>query len=144
MKALIFLATIATTISVIALPSSVRAQGYPYGGSSSTTIYVPSTETTTTTTITTTPVQSTQTIIAPRSNSLPSTTVNPYYNSFPNSTTYGSGYPMHGHRRHHQPTVIFPQSNSYPGAIHSTCSISIIGSPIPSPVALDRSGKPCR
>jgi hypothetical protein len=129
MKNFIYLATIATT--VLLAPAAVRAQPYPYGGST-TTIYVPSTETTTTTTI----IQS-----AP-------TTSYPYSNSVPNSTTttyYGGSYPIGGYRQYRQPTVIFPQQNIYyPRAIQSSCSTSIIGSPIPSAVPLNSAGQPCR
>jgi hypothetical protein len=131
MKNFIYLASIATAILIA--PLAAKAQGYPYGGASTTTIYVPSTtETTTTTTI----IQS-----AP-------TTSYPYNNSFPNTTTttyYGSGYPVRGYRQYRQPTVIFPQQNIYyPRAIQSTCSTSIIGSPIPSAVPLNSVGQPCR
>ena len=131
MENFIYLASIATAILIA--PLAVKAQGYPYGGSATTTIYVPSTtQTTTTTTI----IQSSP------------TTSYLYNNSFPNSTTttyYGGIYPMGGYRQYRQPTVIFPQQNIYyPRAIQSTCSTSIIGSPIPSPIALDRAGQPCR
>lgn len=129
MKTFIYLATIATTF--LLTPGLVKAQGYPYGGSSTTTIYVSSTETTTTTTI----IQSTP------------TTSYPYNNSVPNSTTTtydGGSYPVRSYRQYRQPTVIFPQQSIYPRAVQSTCSTSIIGSPIPSAVPLDRSGQPCR
>jgi hypothetical protein len=129
MKTFIYLATIATTI--LLAPLLVKAQGYPYSGSSTTTIYVPSTETTTTTTI----IQSTPTTSYPSNNSVPNSTTTTYY---------GGGYPVSGYRQYRQPTVIFSQQNIYPRATQSTCSTSIIGSPIPSAVPLDRSGQPCR
>jgi hypothetical protein len=158
MKNFIYLVSIATTLSTLFIPGAIRAQGYPYGGYSSTTIYVPSTETTTTTTTT---IQSAQTNINPNYNSVPKPTNIPYYNPFPNSINspfynsfpnsinspfYGSGFPDRNYRQYpyRQPTIIFTQPNSYPGAIQSTCSTSIIGSPIPSAVPLDRSGQPCR
>jgi hypothetical protein len=129
MRTFIYLATIATT--VLLAPVLVKAQGYPYGGSSTTTIYVPSTETTTTTTI----IQSTPTTSYPSNYSVPNST----------TTTYsGGGYPVRGYRQYRQPMVIFPQRNIYPSATQSTCSTSIIGSPIPSAIPLDRSGQPCR
>ncbi|WP_310481459.1 hypothetical protein [Chamaesiphon sp. VAR_48_metabat_403] len=130
MKKFICLATIA--ISALLVPATVKAQGYPYGGSSSTTIYVPSTETTTTVTTT----QVTPTIIYPSNNSFGTST----------TTTYdGGSYSVRRYRQYPQPTVILQQQNIiYPRAIQSNCSTSIIGSPIPSPIALDRSGNPCR
>ena len=135
MKNFICLATIAATVGTLITPGSVRAQslyqGFPSGTSSSTTIYVPPIETTTTTTTTQ---------IAP-------TNIYPSNNSFGTSTTttsYGGGYPIHHRRQHYQPTIILQQQNIYPRAVQSSCSTSIIGSPIPSPIALDRSGQPCR
>jgi hypothetical protein len=126
MKNFIYLAAIATT--VLLSPGSVKAQGFPVGGSSSTTIYIPSIETTTTTT------QVAPIIIYPNNN------------SFGNSTTtiYDGGvYPIRHRHQYHQPMVILQQQNIYPRAVQSTCSTSIIGSPIPSPIPLDRSGQPC-
>jgi hypothetical protein len=118
------LAAIVTT--VLMLPTVVRAQGYPYSGSATTTIYVPSIETTTTTT-----TQITPSVIYPN-------------NSFGTSTTTiynGGGY---NSRHRHRDRQIIQQQNSYPRAVQSNCSTSVIGSPIPSPIALDRSGQPCR
>jgi hypothetical protein len=129
MKKFIYLTTIVT--AVLLAPTLVKAQGYPYSGSSTTTIYVPPIETTTTTTSQVVP-----------------TNIYSNNNSFGTSTTttsYGSAYPLIRHRRQYpQPTVIIQQQNIYPSAVQSSCSTSIIGSPIPSPIALDRSGQPCR
>jgi heme-degrading monooxygenase HmoA len=127
MKNLIYLAAIASAI--LLTPASVKAQGFPYGGSSSTTIYAPSIETTTTT------ERLAPTIISPNPNSFGTSTI----------TTYpGGSYPVR-RRQYSQPTVILQQQNIYyPQALQSSCSTSIIGSPIPSPIALDRSGQPCR
>jgi hypothetical protein len=128
MKNFIYLATIVT--AVLLEPTLVKAQGYPYGGSSINTIYIPQIETTTTTT----------TQVSP-------TNIYHNNNSFGTSTTTtsdGGNYPIHHRRQHHQPTVIIQQQNIYPRAVQSSCSTSIIGSPIPSPIALDRSGLPCR
>ena len=133
MKNIICLATIVST--VLLSPILVKAQGYPYGGSSTTTIYVPSIETTTTTTTTTT--QLTPTLPYPNNNSVGTLTTTTYGNSYPS-------YPFRQRRQYRQPTVIIQQQNIYPYVGQSTCSTSIIGSPIPSPVALDRSGRPCR
>jgi hypothetical protein len=131
MKIFICLATISTTFIALFAPAVVRAQGFPYGGSSTTTIYVPPTQTTTTT-ITTTQV--------PSIDIYPNTT-----DSFGTTTTtsYGSGYPVLNRRVYNQPTVIFQQQNIYPRRIQSSCSTTVLGSPIPSPIALDRSGRPC-
>jgi hypothetical protein len=127
MKSIIYLATIISTVLIGS--TLVKAQGYPYGGSLTTTIYVPSIETTTTTTTT----QINPIVIYPSNNSVGTSTL----------TNYGS-YPIRQRRQYRQPTVIIQQQNIYPSARQSTCSTSIIGSPIPSPIALDRSGQPCR
>jgi hypothetical protein len=130
MKNFIFSATIVTTVLTLATPTSIDAQtipgqSFPYNGQSSTTIFAPSTETMTTT-------QSPPIITYPN-------------NSFGSSiTTYGGSYSIHRYRQYSQPTVVFPQRNIYPRAVQATCSTSVIGSPIPSAVPLDRStGRPC-
>jgi hypothetical protein len=120
------LVAISTAVIALFLPASVRAQsifiqGFPSSGYSSTTIYIPSTETTTTTT-----VDSVNSSIYPNRNSVITST----------TTTYTSGsYPLRHRRQHGQSTVIF--QNSYPRAAQVNCTTSIIGSPIPSPVALN-------
>jgi hypothetical protein len=66
--------------------------------------------------------------------------------NFPRSNTFdnNNNYP-HDRRRHRQPTVIIQQNNIYPGNSRSNCTTTIIGSPIPSPIPLDRTtGQPCR
>jgi hypothetical protein len=139
MKNLICLATIATTFITFFAVKSVLAQGvfvepFPSTGYSSTTIYVPSLAeaagyingTTTTT------------IVAPGSQSTYSNS-----NYLPGSNTF-SGSNGYRNRRYPQPTVIFIQPTLYPQVIQSTCSTSVIGSPIPSPIALNQSGMPCR
>ena len=139
MKNLICLATIATTVITLLAVKSVQAQGvfvqpFPSTGYSSTTIYVPSlpeaagyANGTTTTTI-----------VVPVSPNIYSNS-----NYFPGSNTFygGNGY---RNRRYPQPTVIFTQPTLYPRVIQSSCSTSIVGSPIPSPIALNQSGMPCR
>ena len=143
MKNLISLATIATAILTLFTPLAGKAQGvfvqpFPSTGYSSTTIYVPSvpddrvyTNGVTTTT----------------STELYSPNVYPGNNSFPNSLatpSYGSGYPTR-YRQEIRPIVVFPQTNIYPRAVPSACTTSIIGSPIPSPIALNRyTGTPCQ
>jgi hypothetical protein len=128
MKNFIYLTTIVT--AVLLAPTLVRAQGYPYGGSSVNTIYIPPIETTTTTT-----TQVLPTNIYHNNNSFGTSTT---------TTSYGGDDPIRHRRQQHQPTVIIQQQSIYPRAVQSSCSTSIIGSPIPSPIALDRSGLPCR
>ncbi|WP_373541578.1 hypothetical protein [Chamaesiphon sp.] len=135
MKALIFLATIAATVVSALLPSAAKAQGvfvqpFPSTGYSSTTIYIPSVEP-----ILVSPTDRTP-IIYPTYN----------YNYQPNSTTYYErGYPNYRNRVYRQPPVIIQQPKSYPRTGgQQTCTTSVIGSPIPSPIALDRyTGMPC-
>ncbi|WP_373545359.1 hypothetical protein [Chamaesiphon sp.] len=139
MKALIFLATIVTTVITSLTPSSVRAQGvfvqpFPSSGYSSTTIYVPSVEPI----ITSPTVGGGSTIIYPTYN----------YNYLPNSPNnyYNGGYPTYRDRLYRQqPPIIIQQPNGYfPRSVQQTCTTSVIGSPIPSPIALDRyTGLPC-
>jgi hypothetical protein len=132
MKNFIYLTAIATAVISILLPAKVAAQsvfiqGFPTSGYSSTTIYIPSTETTTTTTI-----DRVNSDLYPNNSVTTSTT-----------TTYsGGGYPLRHRHPHGQSTVIF--QNDYPRAAQVNCTTSIIGSPIPSPIALNPSGQPCR
>jgi hypothetical protein len=114
-----------TAIGIAAiLPTAVSAQIFTSGGYSSTTIFVPSGESTTTTTYYSDP------------NSFTTT---------PNTIYLGRG----NHRRNYYPqpqsSVIFQQNNIYYPATQSSCTTSIIGSPIPSPIPLDQNtGRPCR
>ena len=136
MKAFIFLATIATTVITSLVPSAARAQGvfvqpFPSTGYSSTTVYIPSVE----------PV-----IISPTDRSVPFIYPTYNYNYLPNTTTYNDrGYPSYRDRMYRQqPPVIIQQPNPYPRSVQPTCTTSVIGSPIPSPIALDRyTGTPC-
>ena len=141
MKVFSYLATIATTVITLFAPSLVRAQGvfvqpFPSSGYSSTTIYVPSVP----------PI-----IISPTDRSIQNISPNGDY--FPNSTTtyYDSGYQIYRdpqyrqYRQYRQPPLIFRQQEIYPRSVQPTCTTTIIGSPIPSPIALDRyTGTPCR
>jgi hypothetical protein len=144
MKNFLGLATIASTLLTLFTPQIGRAQGvfvqpFPSSGYSSTTIYVPAL-----------PADrgyinndiNTTTIIDPISPN-----IYPYSNSFPGNRTtpyYGSGFPNRPFVPS-SPTLIYPQQNYYPGAVPSACTTSIIGSPIPSPIALNRyTGVPCR
>jgi hypothetical protein len=133
MKNFIYLATIFTTVISAFLPAgadaqSIFIQGLPASSATSTTIYIPSIETTTT---------------IDRLN--PNIDLN--HNSVTNSTTTtysGNSYPIFQHRQP-QPTIILQQQTIYPRAVQSTCTTSIIGSPIPSPIALNSvTGQPCR
>jgi hypothetical protein len=132
MKNLTYLTAIATTAISILLPTVVTAQSvvvqsFPQQSYSSTTIYLPSQQTTTTT------------IVSP--------------NLYPSNESYiqtDSGYRGKSYRQRNRqsndPTIIIVQpTTNYPRAVRSQCTTSIVGSPIPSPVAIDRfSGLPCR
>ena len=129
MKYSVYLMTVVMSSISLIVPRSVNGAElitqviYP-GGYPSTVIYVPS-ETTVTTT--------TDRIIT---NSYPEN------NSF--STYSNDDYSANRRRKQYrQPTIVIQQNNIYPGASQSTCSTSVIGSPIPSPIPLDRSGMPC-
>jgi hypothetical protein len=51
----------------------------------------------------------------------------------------------HYRARHRQPTIILQQNVIYPPVFGRTCTATIIGSPIPSPVPIDsRTGQFCR
>ena len=140
MKVFSYLATIATTVITVLAPNLVRAQGvfvqpFPASGYSSTTIYVPSVA----------PI-----LIVPTDRSIQN--IYPNSNYFPNSTTtyYDSGDRIYRdpqyrqYRQYRQPPLIFRQQEIYPRSIQSACTTTIIGSPIPSPIALDRyTGLPC-
>ncbi len=124
MKKFICLTAISTAVISLLLPGVVRAQsvfvqGFPSGGYSSTTIYIPSTETTTTTT-----VDRVNSNIYPGSNAVTTST----------TTTYTGGS-FRNRRQQGQSTVIFQNLN--PRNTQVNCTTSIIGSPIPSPVALN-------
>ena len=132
MRKFICLTTISTAVISLLVPSVVRAQsvfiqGFPSSGYSSTTIYIPSTETTTTTT-----VDRVNSNIYPGSNSVTTST----------TTTYTGGS-FRNRRQQGQSTIIFPNNNPHNPQVN--CTTSIIGSPIPSPVALNSvTGGLCR
>jgi hypothetical protein len=132
MKNFIYLTTISTAVISLLLPSAVTAQsvfiqGFPVGGYSSTTIYIPSTETTTTTT-----VDRVNSNLYPDSNSVTTST----------TTTYTSGS-FRNRRQQGSSTIIFRNNN--PRNAQVNCTTSIVGSPIPSPVALNSvTGGLCR
>jgi hypothetical protein len=67
---------------------------------------------------------------------------NLYINSTP---FYGGAAAYQTNDRSTQSTTIIQSGNGFPPAIRSTCSTAIVGSPIASPVAVDRiSGLPCQ
>ena len=163
MKYLASLATIVVTAIVTLAPNFVKAQsvtqGYPGGGSSSTTTYyLPSTESNSITNITT-PIGGDiypGTKLSPNSNGIyysngvPTTSIPSYQNIYPGTNLfpnpinnyYGGGTYSQGYDR---PSVTIQQNDTYPRSFGSNCSTSIVGSPIPSPVPIDRySGQPCR
>ncbi len=130
MNKLIYLTAISTAVISLLLPSAVRAQsvfiqGFPAGGYSSTTIYIPSTETTTT-------VERVNSDIYPGSSTVTTST-----------TTTSTGGGFRSRRQQGQSTVIFQNLN--PRNTQVNCTTSVIGSPIPSPVALNSvTGGLCR
>jgi hypothetical protein len=132
MRKFICLTAISTAAISLLLPGVVRAQsvfiqGFPSSGYSSTTIYIPSTETTTTTT-----VDRVNSDIYPNSNSVTTST-----------TTVSTSGSFRNRRQQGQSTVIFRNNN--PRNTQVNCTTSIIGSPIPSPVALNSvTGGLCR
>ena len=132
MKSFIYLTTISTAVICLLLPDVVRAQsvfiqGFPSSGYSSTTIYIPATETTTTTT-----VDRVNSNIYPSSNSVTTST----------TTTYTSGS-FRNRRQQGQSTIIFRNNDTRNSQVN--CTTSIIGSPIPSPIALNSvTGGLCR
>jgi hypothetical protein len=141
MKYSIWLMTIVATFISVITPTAARAEGLGTqviispGGYSSTTIYEPyGTITTTTTTD--------QSIVNgyPASNS---TSITTYSN---NGGFYYINRPRRQYNnRYRQPSVGFQQNNIYPYSGQSACTTTIIGSPIPSPIPLNRStGQPCR
>ncbi len=130
MKSLIYLTAISTAVISLLLPGVVRAQsvfiqGFPSNGYSSTTIYIPSTETTTT-------VERVNSDIYPGSSTVTTST-----------TTTSTGGSFRNRRQQGQSTIIFRNTN--PRNTQVNCTTSIIGSPIPSPVALNSvNGGLCR
>jgi hypothetical protein len=132
MKNLTYLTAIATTAISLLLPATVKAQSttiqsFPQQGYSSTTIYVPTQQPTTT------------------------TPLSP--NLYPSNESYiqtDSGYRDRSSRQRYRqstdPTIIIVRPNSNSSrAVPSRCTTSIVGSPIPSPIAIDRiTGQPCQ
>jgi hypothetical protein len=153
----------AVTATALLTPDFVTAQvvnqGIPLGGySSTTTYYLPFTDGSSSNSVTTqiggntsygTNSLPNSTGIYYGSGSSPNSGIPVYQNIypgtslFPNSNdTYYGGYARPGYER---PSVIIQKNSPYPPAIGSTCSTSIVGSPISSPVAIDRfTGLPCR
>lgn len=130
MNKFICLTAISTSVISLLLPGvaiaqSVFIQGFPAGGYSSTTIYIPSTETTTT-------VERVNSDIYPGSSSVTTST-----------TTTSTGGSFRNRRQQGESTIIFRNLN--PRNVQVNCTTSVIGSPIPSPVALNSvTGGLCR
>ncbi len=130
MKNSICLTALAATASLL-LPGVVRAQSvvtqsYPSQSYPATTIYIPARQ-------------------VP-----PTTIVSP--NLYPSNESYIQTSPSYRSRSYRQryrqspqsTTIVRPNLNS-PRGVGSQCTTTIIGSPIPSPVAIDRStGQPCQ
>jgi hypothetical protein len=142
MKYSVWLMTIAATLIAGITPTAARAEGFGTqviispGGYSSTTIYEPYGTTTTTTTTDRSIVNGYPT------GSSTSTSITTYSN---NGGFYYINRPRRQYNRYRQPSVGFPQNNIYPYSGSSACTTTIIGSPIPSPIPLNRStGFPCR
>ena len=130
MKKFVCLTAISTAVISLLSPGVVRAQsvfiqGFPAGGYSSTTIYIPSTETTTT-------VERVNSDIYPGGTSVTTST-----------TTTSIGGSFRNRQQQGQSTIIFRNTN--PRNTQVNCTTSILGSPIPSPVALNSvTGGLCR
>ncbi|PSB56508.1 hypothetical protein [Chamaesiphon polymorphus] len=127
MKISIYLTAIATTIITCLGTGAVRAQGvfvqpFPSTGYSSTIIYVPSTVPDGNYNNRTIEYESVNPNIYPTNGYYGSTTTTIY----DNGGTFGRSY------------------RDYRNPARVTCSTSIIGSPIPSPIALGTNGQPCR
>lgn len=155
------------TATAVSVPNVATAQvfyqGLPSGGySSTTTYYIPSTSSSSSNSVTTQVGGNTgygtnygiysspnYTGIYYGVGSSPTSGIPVYQNIypgtnlFPNSNdTYYGGYARPGYAR---PSVIIQQNSPYLPAIGSSCSTSIVGSPIAGPVAIDRfTGQPCR
>jgi hypothetical protein len=129
MKTFVYLATVATTFIALLSPQVLKAQTIlapvsPYNASP-TPIFVPSLPI-----VKIVPTQVTPIFIYPDTNYFPGSIITNYD---------GGSYPIRQRRDDRQ------QQNAYPRALQSNCTTSIIGSPIPSPIAIDRfTGAPCR
>jgi hypothetical protein len=145
MKYSVWLMTIAATLLAVITPTAARSEGLGTqviispGGYSSTTIYEPY-GTTTTTTTTDQSIVNGYPIGNPIGNST-STSITTYSN---NGGFYYINRPRRQYNRYRQPSVGFQQNNIYPYYGSSACTTTIIGSPIPSPIPLNRAGFPCR
>jgi hypothetical protein len=132
MKISIYLTAIATTVITCLGTGAVRAQGvfvqpFPSTGYSSTTIFVPSNVPDRG--YTSSPIEYgavDPNLYQKNSTFGSTTTIYDYNTNYDNNATYGSRY-----RNYRNPARVI-------------CSTSIIGSPIPSPIALGANGQPCR
>ncbi len=128
MKSFICVVAISTAVIALFTPQSVLAQtvfvqSVSSNGNASNTIYIPSRKATTITTI-----ERVTSNFYPNNGVTTSST----------TTSYSGGtYPSYHNYQQGQSTIILQQQNVYPRAVKAACSTSIIGSPIPSPVALN-------
>ncbi len=141
MKYSVWLMTIVATLIAVITPTAAKAEGVGTQviisprGYASTTIYSPDGTATTTTTD--------QSIVnGYPAGSSTSTSITTYTN---NGGFYYINRPRRQFDRDRQPSVGFQQHHIYPYPRSSTCTTTIIGSPISSPIPLNRSnGLPCR
>jgi hypothetical protein len=65
--------------------------------------------------------------------------------NYPRNNSFNDRDNYSRNRRHHQERETVRQKNVYPSSDRSNCTTTIIGSPIPSPIPIDRyTGQPCR
>lgn len=78
--------------------------------------------------------------------SVPTTTTTTTIDSYPRSNPYYGGSNSDRNRRERRQQRVIQQNNVYyPSSSQSNCTTTIIGSPIPSPIPVDRNtGQPCR
>jgi hypothetical protein len=79
--------------------------------------------------------------------SIPTTTTTTPIDNYPNNNPFYGDRPNYDRNRQdrRQHRVIPPNNVYYPPSNRSNCTTTIIGSPIPSPIPIDRhTGQPCR
>jgi hypothetical protein len=79
--------------------------------------------------------------------SIPTTTTTTTIDNYPsNNPFYGDRHNSDRNRQDRRQQKVIPQNNVYyPPSNRSNCTTTIIGSPIPSPIPIDRNtGQPCR
>ncbi len=78
--------------------------------------------------------------------SIPTTTTTTTIDNYPSNNPFYGGSNYGRDRRDRRQQKVIPQNNVYyPSSDRSSCTTTIIGSPIPSPIPIDRNtGQPCR